>query len=321
MHKGHHKKTFHTILFGFLAVSLLLVSYSFFASGEEGGSAFRSRLGEPLFRGRGTASGIDAFSYLGRNQDVSDPSLSAASSLIWDSASSTPLWEDNADERRPIASITKLMTAAVVSETSHPDEPVVVSDVSVAAEGEAGDLREGEALTVRALTEALLLESSNDAAMALAEHVEEYTGRNFVSLMNAQAARFGLKDSHFKDPAGLIDEGAYSTAHNLALLLDNLRTNPAYAGVWEILGHSTLTAFSSDGGFVHTFENTNPFLNELAGVVGGKTGFTNAAGESMVLVVKSPDSSRELYYIVLGSTDRFGDIRTLINWVGSAYIW
>ena len=100
-----------------------------------------------------------------------------------------------------------------------------------------------------------------------------------------------------------------------------LRTTPKYETIWETLGYTSLTEFSADGGFVHTFENTNPFLNELSGVIGGKTGFTTAAGESMVLVAQSPDSSRELYYIVLGSGDRFSDIRTLISWVGSAYIW
>ena len=321
MHKGHHKKTSHTIVYGFLAVSILLVSYSLFASGEDGRTAFKSRLGEPLIRTKQTASSLDAFSYLSRNREIPDPTLSAASSLVWDSTTSKPLWEQNSAERRPIASITKLVTAAVVSNMSKMDEPVVVSDLAIETQGESGNLHPGEALTVDALLQALLLESSNDAAMALAEHVEEYTGKDFVSLMNSQALKFGMKDSLFQDPAGLTDESAYSTTRDLASLLDKLRTNQEYSRVWEILQNATLTTFSADGGFVHTFENTNPFLQELAGVVGGKTGFTNAAGQSMVLVVKSPDSSRELYYIVLGSTDRFGDIRTLINWTGSAYIW
>ncbi len=320
MHKGHHKITFHAILGGFIAVSLLLISYSFVASGEEGRTAFKNRLSEQLLRTQ-AADETARVTYLTPNVDIPPPVLGAAASLVWDSASSTPLWEHSARDQRPIASITKLMTAAVVSDTSRMDEPVVISDTAVETIGEAGSLRAGEALTVEALLQALLLESSNDAAVALAEHVEEYTGKNFVTLMNAKALSFGMSTSRFQDSAGLIDEGAYSTARDLVTLLDRLRTRPEYRDIWDILAHPTLTTFSADGQIVHSFANTNPFLEELAGVVGGKTGYTHAAGESMVLVVSSPDGSRELYYIVLGSDDRFRDMRTLINWVSSAYVW
>lgn len=315
-----HRTTLSTISLAFAGVGIIMLIYSFGFGPNEGRTAFQSRLNEPLLQ-KSTASSVQLVRYMQRNTNIPNPQLTAASSLVWDSASSTPLWNQNIDEKRPIASITKLITATVVLENTTLEEEVIVSEEAVSTEGHAGLLMAGERLNVATLLQAMLLESSNDAAAALAEHVENKTGTNFVRLMNSRADAMGMHNSEFRDPAGLVDEGAYSTARDLVTLLEQLRTTDQYETVWDILHESKLTAFSLDGTVVHTFESTNPFLEELGGVLGGKTGYTQAAGESMVLVVSAPDESRELYYIVLGSEDRFADIRTLINWVGSAYVW
>jgi D-alanyl-D-alanine carboxypeptidase len=136
------------------------------------------------------------------------------------------LFAKHADRRRPIASLTKVMTALVVLEDASADETVVVSARAAGTRGSQLGLVVGERISVQQLLYALLMQSSNDAAIALAEHVGGSV-EAFVGLMNHMAEQMGLRRTRFRDPAGLDDRG-YSTAHDLAVIVRAAYAEPLF---------------------------------------------------------------------------------------------
>jgi len=310
----------------FFITAGLMIAYGFQYASPESKLSLKDMLNKPLFA---ESSHVATVAYLSRNGEVPEPTLYAEAALVWDSASSTPLYEKEKGTRRPIASITKFITGAIVLDEVGIADLVTVSARAVSENGDAGGLHEGELLSVEALMAAMLVESSNDAAFALAEYVGVLRSPDasrdpvdvFVDRMNAKIASWNLHNTYVEDPAGLKDQSSYSTAEDLAAILGHLRSEKQYEPVWRISQRSSASLPSADGLIVHTFHSTNTLLDERAGIIGGKTGYTDRAGESMVLVAMSPDETRELYYIVLGSADRFGDMRELINWTTSAYVW
>lgn len=256
------------------------------------------------------------------------PNIQTESVLVWDREKQEALYAENASTTRPIASITKLLTASVVLQETTLEDIVTVSTEAVSAEGDAGQLRSGERLAVGDLLHIMLMESSNDAAFALAEYIgERYASStkeqvgSFVSHMNATAETFGMQNSHFTGPAGLDDTAAYSTAHDIVRLIDSLRSDALFAPLWKILQKPQATVQSQNGGITHILQNNNPFVQELSTVIGGKTGYTEGARESLALVTKRPNKQGEIIFILLGSNDRFGDMRQLINWVANSFTW
>ncbi|MBI4120448.1 MAG: D-alanyl-D-alanine carboxypeptidase [Parcubacteria group bacterium] len=267
-----------------------------------------------------------------RQAGVADLDIQARSALAWDIDYDLALFAKNMEEMRPIASLTKLVTAAVVLDQAQPEEIVEVSSAAVAQEGVSGNLYPSEELKVHDLLAASLLESSNDAAFALAEYVGQkipYLSQNpplsnqqvFARAMNEKFAQLGLTQSYFTDPAGLDDRNSFSSAHDLVRFIKYLRTNPRYNLIWQILQLKTYKTQSADGRIRHEFKTTNPFLEEFGNVIGGKTGYTGLALGNMILVMFTPDNTSEVIYVVLGSSDRFGDTRKLVEWVGQAWSW
>ena len=146
------------------------------------------------------------------------PTVSASSAILMDGESGRVLYEKNAGERRPIASITKLMTALVALDL-HPDltSVVKVKQEWTGAEGSSMYLKPGEELTLEALLYGLLLSSGNDAALAIAGYCAGDV-ESFVAQMNKKAAQLGMNDTHFANPNGLDDPQNYSTAADMAIL-------------------------------------------------------------------------------------------------------
>ncbi len=158
------------------------------------------------------------------------PVLSAPSAILADLDTGQVLFAQDADTQRPIASLTKVMTGLLVLESSNPADVVTVTADAVIAEDErpgisALGLEVGEQITVEDLLYALLLQSANDAAVALADHVSGSEGR-FVKDMNARAARSGMRRTRFRSPNGLDDRG-YSTARDLMTLTRDRDGDPA----------------------------------------------------------------------------------------------
>ena len=196
--------------------------------------------------------------------------VSATACVLMDADTGLVLYRKNEDQRMLIASVTKLMTALVVLEQGEVDETVTVTAAHM-AEGSSMYLRVGEKLTLEELLYGLLLCSGNDAALALTECAGGV--EPFVALMNEKAAALGMKNTHFANPNGLDDEEHYSTAYDMALLACAAANEPTLRRI-----ASTRTA--AIGG--RTLINHNKLLSRMDGCIGLKTGYTKAAGRTLV---------------------------------------
>lgn len=231
------------------------------------------------------------------------------------------LFKKNPEQKLPIASISKLMTAKIVLENMDLMQPIKISQRAVAQEEATGQLKVGETLLAHDLLYIALMESSNDAAYALAEQLGL---ENFVQQMQDRAEVIGLHDTLFMNPTGVDpnDPGQaynYSTARDLVKLTQNLLAGNHK--IWEILSTDTIDLYRPDGEFHHTLVNTNEPITDVPRFVGAKTGWTPMAKECLLLVQKSPKGDGYLVYVILGSEDRFGEMKKLVEWVNEAWRW
>ncbi|HEX2049979.1 MAG TPA: serine hydrolase [Actinomycetota bacterium] len=203
----------------------------------------------------------------------------------------------------PNASTTKMTTALVVVETAAPGERVAVSPHAAATGGGGLDLHAGDSYTVRDLLYALLLSSSNDAAVALAEHVGG-TERAFVSAMNDLADALGARATHYVTPHGLDAPGHVSSARDLVAVASALLDDPMLARIVRTQSHRL-----ADGTVV---ENRNALLDSYTGAIGVKTGRTLGAGD--VLVAAARRRGRTLIAVALRSVDAAADDRALLDY-------
>jgi D-alanyl-D-alanine carboxypeptidase (penicillin-binding protein 5/6) len=217
------------------------------------------------------------------------------------------LYSKAPDKRRPIASLTKIMTALVVLASADLDDVVVVAPEAVGQIGSSIGLRAGERLTVRDLLYAMLLPSANDAAVALAHSVGGSVGA-FVRLMNVTASRMGLHHSHFASSSGLDDSG-YSTARDLAALTRRAFRNSTFARIVSTLRKR----IPGPKGTVRRLVNRNNLLRVYPGAFGVKSGFTTRAGHC--LVGAAGLNGLDLLSIVLGAkTDPFDETIRVLNY-------
>src|SRR3989344_7435779 len=250
------------------------------------------------------------------DSNISRPSVSAKSAIVYDTSSSRFLYDKNTEMKLPIASLTKIITAVAVLENMSLDDIVTIAEDSMGVDGEKQDLYLGEKISIRNLLKLLLIESSNDAAYALANHAKKQ-GIDFIGAMNIKAGALGMRDTVFNDPAGLNDS-AYSTARDLVKLVEY---SLVYQEIWDISSEKTAIVESSDERIKHSITSTNRLLGMIKDIIGGKTGFTDGALQCMILVTSVPGYPGKLISIVLGSQDRFGDTQKLIEWTRQAYRW
>lgn len=228
-----------------------------------------------------------------------EPRVEAAAAALADLDSGRVLFESGSHARRPIASLTKVMTALLVIERTRPTETVAVSPDAAAQTGAELGLVPGEERTVRELLLALLLQSANDAAVALAEHVSGSVDR-FVAEMNARAGDLGMEDTEFRSPTGLDDEGR-STARDLLTLASEAFLNATFAGIVS----TRFAKVPSDTGEPRRLQNRNALLWLYDGAFGGKTGYTAAAG--FCLVAAAERDGLRLAAVVLGAPEQAFD--------------
>lgn len=234
---------------------------------------------------------------------LDQPAVSAKSAVVL--CSGYTLFEKNADVKMPMASTTKLMTAIIAIESCPLDERVEIKPEYCNIEGSSMYLMPGESYSVKELVEGLLLVSGNDAATALACHVAGSTER-FAALMNEKAARLGMSNTHFVNPHGLSENGHYSTARDMARLMEYCMEDPAFA---EIDAMKNCTA----GG--RLLVNHNRLLDLCPGCVGGKTGFTEAAGRCLVSCCEREGT--RLVCVTLSAPDDWNDHMGLYGWAYS----
>jgi len=253
-----------------------------------------------------------------RDWTIPEPEISSEAAICVENNESGQekiLFKKNNDQKLSIASLTKLMTALVVLENYDLSQNVKISQEAVDREGEQGSLKPNETFSVETLLYIMLIESSNDAAYALAE-VMGFD--KFVETMNLKAKDLGLNNTFFVGPSGL-DSKNYSTIDDLVKLTEYLLKN--HFLVWEILSIEKATILNSDGVLHHEAVNTNELLGKIPAIISGKTGYTKIANGCFILVLESPKKGSQLIYIILGSKNRFEEMKKLIDWVNQAYQW
>ena len=235
------------------------------------------------------------------------PVLSAPSGALVELESGRVLYATGGTTRRPIASTTKIMTAFLVVRSAGMGDVVTVSSLAAAQGGASLGLRTGERIRVRDLLYALMLQSANDAAVALAEHVAGTT-EAFVDRMNRRARAMGLRDTRFRSPNGLDDRG-YSTSIDLARITVRALRVPVIAGI----ARTKFYRVPSPDGDTRRLQNRNALLWLYPGAFGVKSGFTSAAGSCLVAAAERGEL--RLVSVVLGApAEAFSDAATLLDW-------
>ncbi len=232
---------------------------------------------------------------------------SAASAILMDADSGRVLYAHNADRQMRIASTTKIMTALVAIEHGSLSDTVKVSREAAYTEGSSMYLKEGETLTLETLLYGLMLCSGNDAAVAIAERVGGSVPR-FVKLMNEKAAALGMEHTSFANPNGLDDEKHYSTARDMAVLA---RAALEDQRLMRIASTRSVTI----GG--RTMQNHNKLLGYMDGCLGLKTGYTRAAGRTLVSCAER--NGQRLIAVTLQDGNDWADHQALYEYGFSTY--
>lgn len=245
---------------------------------------------------------------------VKEPILNSKAVIIYDRTTKKVIWGKNENERRAMASTTKILTSIVVLENSNLNDIVTISKKAANTGGSRLKINADDKISVNDLLYGLMLRSGNDAAVALAEHVGGSI-EGFADLMNKKATELGLTNSHFVTPHGLDDDEHYTTAYELALITDYALNIPKFK---EIVG--TKSCNISINGIARSIFNTNELLGNMNGVDGVKTGFTGNA--MRCLVASCTRDGNQIITIVLGADtkkDRTLDSKKLIEYAFSNY--
>lgn len=250
---------------------------------------------------------------------LKEVSIRARSAYVLDVKNNKVLFEKNATESLPLASITKLMTAMLAYELVGADTEGTITTRALNQDGSTG-LVEGERLTLRNLSRLSLISSSNDAAYALAASVGSSLGQKdpaaqFVAGMNIRADELGLKTLKFKNPTGLdvsvTEPGAMGSARDISLLMQYILEH--YPEILEPTQAGAARVYSSSGQF-HDVENTNNAMYAIPNLLGSKTGYTDLAGGNLTIAFDA-GFDRPIIITVLGSTyeERFTDVLALVG--------
>ena len=234
------------------------------------------------------------------------PPLSAKSAVLLDASTNSIICQKDAHTKRAMASTTKIMTALVAAELCELDRVVSVNESAVGVEGSSVYLYEGERLTMYELLCAMLLESANDAAAAIAFEVGGSI-EGFCNLMNKKAVDLGLSSTHFTNPHGLYDEEHYTTAYELALIASAALENEE---IRNIVSTKKMT-IGTDGGTQRVLYNHNKMLSTYDGAIGLKTGFTKKSGRCLVSAAERDGLT--LVAVTIDAPDDWNDHKKLLD--------
>jgi len=259
----------------------------------------------------------------------------AQAAVVIDVKTNTILHYQNAKKRRAIASLTKVMTAILVIENIKDlkSEIVTIDEDAVYEDGtkigcpngsfcSATRLQVGEKISAWSLFQAMIMNSTNDAAVALAKHISG-SEEKFAKMMNVKVRELGLEDTHFCNPSGLDEEtnpgGCYSSAYDLARIAAySLR----YDKIWDTMRVSTAEIFSADGKIKHHIGNTDRLLEQMPNCLGGKTGFTYEAGKCLMSAATDPNGKDiQVIGVILDDSYRWQDMKSMLTWSFQAYQW
>lgn len=245
-----------------------------------------------------------SFPLVGEAKDA--PWISAPGAILLEASTGQVLYAKNAHQERPPASTTKILTAILGLELGRLDDYVKVSKYAASTPGASIDLVPGVILRLEDLIKGALLNSGNDATVAIAEHLAG-SEETFAWLMNRKAVLLGAFQSHFVNPNGLPAEGHYSTPYDLGVITRYALTHPLFRQMVKVRQAQIMT---SDG--PRYLYNTNRLLGSYKGADGVKTGTTNAAGQC--LVASATREGRQIIAVVLRSEDRYEDASALLDY-------
>jgi D-alanyl-D-alanine carboxypeptidase (penicillin-binding protein 5/6) len=274
----------------------------------------------PLAAAPAAAAPGPAISHAAAAATTGPAGIHATGADLEDATTGQSLWGLAGTTPRPMASITKIMTALVVVQDGNLARRIKVPQAAVSYVKKYGassaGLRPGDALTARDLLEGLLLPSGCDAAYVLATAYGP--GRTaFIAQMNAEAAKLGLASTHFANFDGLPWPTATATYSTPADLLTLARAMMAQPVLRAIVGQQRFHLAAASGHHAYTWRSTNLLLGSYPGAIGIKTGFTSAAG--YCLLFEATRGTQTLVGVVLHSTatnpaDRFSDAAAMLNW-------
>ena len=247
-------------------------------------------------------------------------SISSPSVILTDAKTGRTIFEKNADEQRPVASVTKVMTILLTLEAIDegrikPEDSVTVSPYASSMGGSQVFLDAGKRYPVRDLLKSVIVASANDAAVALAEHMGG-THEAFVGRMNERAKELGLENTHYVNCTGLPAQGHYTTARDVAALSAQLDRHPLYyefSTIW-------MDELTHPGGRKTQLTNTNRLVRFYPGCDGYKTGSTNEA--RYCISATAEKNGLRLIAVVLGADagqTRFDEARSMLEYGFSAY--
>ncbi len=209
--------------------------------------------------------------------NISAYSTSATSSILMNMDNGQIIYGNNIDLQRPIASISKIMTAILAIESNKLEETVIVGEEINEAYGSAIYIKEGEEISLKSLVYGLMLRSGNDASLSIAKQVSGDV-EVFVDLMNSKAKDIGMKNTIFNNPNGLDDQGGnISTAYDMAILTSYAMKNNIYQEITSTKNYKVTTNFNS-----YSWTNKHRLLFEEDYITGGKTGYTDVARRTLV---------------------------------------
>jgi serine-type D-Ala-D-Ala carboxypeptidase (penicillin-binding protein 5/6) len=238
------------------------------------------------------------------------PGISAENAVLMEFESGRVLFEKSAHEKKSIASITKIMTAIIAIEYGDLNDIVTISDNAARSIGSSIYLKAGEKVKLKDLVYGLMLRSGNDAAVAIAEHIGGSV-EGFAYLMNEKAKWIGMQNSHFVNPSGLEEEGHYSTAYDMALLMRYAMNNKIFA---EISGTKQYQGENEP----YPWYNKNKLLTKYYKYcIGGKTGYTRVAGRT--LVTSAEKNGMKLIAVTLNASSDWRDHTNLYEWGFQSY--
>ena len=239
---------------------------------------------------------------------LNSTALSAECYIAVDASNFSSYSEGNAYKKREIASVTKIMTAVIALENCEDLSDIVsIDDQAIGVEGSSIYLKKGEKLTVEDLVWAVLLNSANDAAVALAIHVSGSV-EEFVKLMNLKATALCMEDTVYKTPHGLPAQGQYSTAHDQAILACYALSVDGFIQISGTYTHSIPYCGTQNG---RTLVNHNKMLSTYEGCIGLKTGYTKNAGRCLVICAQR--QGLVVVCVTLNDPNDWQDHKTLLD--------
>ncbi|MET8179657.1 serine hydrolase [Streptomyces sp. NPDC005336] len=258
-------------------------------------------------------------------QAAAGPSgIRAKSAYLLDSGANRQLWTKAADTKRPMASITKIMTAVVVLDTRGVDldKKVTVKqaylDYIRTSGGSAADLKKGDKLTVKQLLYGMLLPSGCDAAMALADtfgtgNTTAKRTTSFISKMNKKADALGMTKTQYDSFDGITDHHSnYTTARDLAKLARHALGNTTFRTVVKSVYTEQKAPAANGRTRTYFWSNTNKLLGSYSGAIGIKTGTGSAAGKCIVFAAKR--NGRTVVGVILNDANRYPDAKKMLDW-------